>query len=425
MRITQDNRYAEEYRKFTFWMAAGAILSIIFVVVFSYAVIMITAHMTYDATISVKKNMLKENVDNLIAFIDTCAEKFEEQHSDAGEAGLEEAMQDIARDKIYSETHVDGTYMWVQKVLDYEGGDDYAIRLIHPNLSNTEGSYLSTNAVNPDGSRPYEEELEGVKNNGSVFLKYDFKKLDSDEITEKVTYSKLYKRFDWIVCMGVNMDDMDYYQQQALNKMILPQTLILLVSSASWLGILFLMFRAYRKTRGKILEKKNEELSNRLDWDAVSTAGSRIRGQRFLDQAFLDCTNGKKDMLLLMLDVDFFKQFNDNYGHEIGDKVLKSFVEAVKENLDEKDEVFRWGGDEFIAILNEVPKEDQPRLGDEILASIRNIVIPELNGERGITASMGFTYFDPSDETVNDTLKRADAAVYEAKENGRNNWKIK
>ena len=257
-----------------------------------------------------------------------------------------------------------------------------------------------------------------------MYLTYDFKKLDSDEVTKKVTYSRLYERFDWIVCMGVNIDDLEYYQRQARSNMFLPQAVILFLISLSWIGILYLMFKGYRDTKGRVLEQKNKELSSRLDSDAVTGAGSRVRGERLLNQAFDECKDGRENMLLLMLDVDYFKQFNDSYGHEVGDKVLRSFADAVRSNIDGKDELFRWGGDEFIAILYDVKIEDQPKLGDRILDSIRGIVIPELDGEGRITASMGFTYFSESDETLNDTLKRADDAVYAAKDAGRNNWKI-
>ena len=80
---------------------------------------------------------------------------------------------------------------------------------------------------------------------------------------------------------------------------------------------------------------------------------------------------------------------------------------------------------EFIAILRSVPPEVQPALGDRIRASIKGITLPELKGERTISASMGFTYFHESDTGAGDALGRADEAVYEAKHAGRDNWKLK
>ncbi len=416
---------AKEYRRLYTFMAIGAVVSLLFVVLFSRAITHITAWMVYDSTLSVKQTMLKENVENLIGYIDVCADEYLAEHPDASESQLEEEMTAIARRKIYSETHMDGTYMWVQRVLNYDGGDNYAIRLIHPNLSDTEGSYLSTNTVNPNGQRAYEEELKGVRENGSVYLTYDFKKLDSDEVTQKMTYSALYERFDWIVCMGVNVDDLDHYQVQAKEKMAVPQTLTLVINSSVWLILLAVMLRVYTRTRSRMFERKQRELSEKLHRDAVSGAVSRVRGQELLDEAYQRAAAGERDTLLLMLDIDFFKQFNDNYGHDLGDQVLRAFTDAVRSNTRDGDAVIRWGGDEFIAVLHGVPPEAQPALGDRIRASINGIDLPELNGERKISASMGFTYFHEDDAAVNDALTRADEAVYAAKGAGRDNWKLK
>ena len=125
-----------------------------------------------------------------------------------------------------------------------------------------------------------------------------------------------------------------------------------------------------------------------------------------------------------MFDIDHFKTFNDNYGHDLGDKVLKKFVEAVKSAIRKDDYVIRWGGDEFIVILNNVAPKYQPEVADKIINAVRAIQIPELEGRRKVTSSMGFAYFDPSDEDAKSALARADEALYRAKEAGRNNWKI-
>lgn len=414
----------KEYKKYQIYMVIGAAMSVVIIAVFAYVVSLITAQAAYDAALEVKRTMLRENVENTISYIDACANRYVRENPGADKEETEAEMAEIAREKIYSEIHIDGTYMWVQKVLDYNGGDNYAIRLIHPNLSDTEGEYLSTGTLNPAGIKAYEEELNGVRENGSVYLTYDFKKLNTDEVTTKVTYSSLYKRFDWIVCMGVNVDDMAHYQEGAMSRLILPQTLILTLSSLVWLILIFVMFRAYSSKKGRILEDQKRELSDKLYWDAVSGANSRIRGQGLLEEYFARSRSSGRQTLVLMLDVDYFKQFNDNYGHALGDKVLRSFVDAVRENIGNDDIVIRWGGDEFIAVFSDVPAEKQPELGDNILDSIRGISLPEL-GEDHIAASMGFTYIRESDGSIEDALARADEAVYEAKKAGRNNWKLK
>ncbi|MCR4936985.1 MAG: diguanylate cyclase, partial [Lachnospiraceae bacterium] len=412
---------SKEYRRLRLYMLIGAVLSFALVLIFAKVSNVITAKMIYGAVSEVKKTMLKENVENLISYLDVCADNISAQDPDISKAELEEAIRKTAHDKIYSEIHADGTYMWVQKVLDYEGGDGYAIRLIHPNLSDTEGELLSTNTINPDGTRAYEKELEGVKQNGAVYLTYDFKKLNSDEVTQKITYSALYERFDWIVCMGVNVDDLDHYKKNVLREMSIPQMIVVIAGGISWFVLLYAMFNIYGRTKGRLLERKNKELNDLLSWDTVSRANSRLHGQKLLEDALKMAKSGKKQPLVVMLDIDHFKQFNDDHGHELGDKVLSSFVETVRKNISENDAVIRWGGDEFIAILYDVPPEKQPETGDNILASLKQVELPELK-KGAISASMGFTYMSASDTDINMVLERADEAVYEAKENGRACW---
>ncbi len=414
----EKNSRSEQLR-FTSYIVAGLIVSLLLVAIFSYAITLITAKMTYDSTLDVKKSMLKENVDNMISYLDECSAEYMTDHPGASGKELEDAMYEIAYRKIYSETHVDGTYMWVQKVLDYNGGDGYAIRLIHPNLSDTEGTLLSTNTVNPSGVKAYEEELEGVKANGAVFLKYDFKKLNSDEVTEKETYSRLYEPFDWIICMGVNIDDLEHYQDQARRNMWISQALVFAGIFVTWMVLLWLMFNSYRKVSGK----KHQELSEKLDWDMVTGANSRAYGEKALQREFERSKQQGIDTMIVMLDVDYFKQFNDNYGHDLGDLVLKMFVDAVRGVLRDGDSVIRWGGDEFIAVLHGVDVDVAPHLGERIVNAVRSISIPELEGRRKVTTSAGYTFFAFSDESVKDVLERADKAVYEAKESGRDNCK--
>ncbi len=122
----------------------------------------------------------------------------------------EQVKEHIAKE-IHDSTYSENSYIWVNEVLNYEGGDDYAIRRIHPNLRDTVGTKLSTNMTDVKGTTPYKTELEGVKQHGELFFTYYFKKMGSETISEKLTYAKLYKDFDWIVAMGIHLDDMNGY----------------------------------------------------------------------------------------------------------------------------------------------------------------------------------------------------------------------
>lgn len=402
----------------------GILISVVLITAFSWIVSDISAKMTYEAALSVKKNMLYEYVNNFIIYLDGECDQYLAAHPDADETELEDAMLEIARKRIYEEKHFDGAYMWIQKVLDYNGGDNYAIRLVHPNLSDTEGCYLSTNEVNQMGMKAYEIELQGIVADGEIYQNYAFKKLESDEVTEKVTYAKLYEPFDWIICMGVNLDDVEHYKFTAHDNVFKYQVITLCLVVFSWMILLFLFLIVYRRIGIKEYEQKNRELKDKLNWDALTGANSRLYGDRLLEREFNEFKEGKKDTLILMMDVDYFKQFNDGYGHEVGDKVLKEFVAAVHRCTRSTDKIIRWGGDEFIVILQHVSEELLPDIGDKIIESVRSIRIEGLPGDVKITSSMGFAFFSEDDETYKDTLARADEALYRAKDAGRNNWKV-
>ncbi len=415
------NLAKQEYRRYVLITAGGIVVSLFIILTLFYAVTRFSARLTYNAVLNMKKDMLKENVDNFISFMD--AELNEKKGLDKdGEADY---AYEVAYRKIYSETHDDGTYMWIQKVLDYDGGDDYAIRLIHPNLKDTEGTLLSTNVVNEMGMKAYEEELNGVKENGSTYLRYAFKKLNSDSVSEKITYSCLYKRLDWIVCMGVNIDDLEMYRKEAFEDLKIYQITLLFIVMLAWTLFFSIMSYGYRKTKIGSYENKNKELMDKLEFDVLTGARSRILGEALLEKAYDSFKAGERNILLLMLDVDYFKQFNDGYGHELGDKVLKMFVEAIHSVIRSEDAIIRWGGDEFVVVFKNVPREYQAETADRIINSIRNIRVEELEKDKkGITASMGFAYFEKDDPDAKTALSRADEALYRAKEAGRNNWKI-
>ncbi len=421
-KLMKSEKTNDFIRSVTF-IIVGLLISILLVTVFSVVVTDISAAMTYDTTMAVKKNMLNEYVNNMIIYIEDERDSYLSQHPDASEDEIEKEMTALARKRIYEEQHADGAYMWIQKVLDYNGGDNYAIRLIHPNLSDTEGCYLSTNEVNQMGMKAYEIELNGVRSDGEIYQNYAFKKLNSDEVTEKVTYAKLYKPFDWIICMGVNLDDIEHYRLRAQEGMRTYQTMILSAIAVTWLCMLLMLFYLYRKAGLKEFEKKNMELRNKLNRDVLTGAGSRAYGERLLHEEYDAFREGKRDTLIMIMDVDYFKQFNDGFGHEVGDMVLREFVNAVRDCTRATDSIIRWGGDEFVVILQSVSEKIMAPIADKILDSVRSIRIEGLDESMRITSSVGITYFAEGDEDFKSTFARADEALYKVKEAGRNNWK--
>lgn len=121
-----------------------------------------------------------------------------------------------------------------------------------------------------------------------------------------------------------------------------------------------------------------------------------------------------------MLDIDFFKKVNDNYGHDIGDKVLVSLAKVCKKTIRKTDLLARFGGEEFCFLF---PETDLVS-GTLVAEKIRNIV-SELEFYAGentfsITVSIGISEFLDVNDTIDTMIKRSDNALYEAKQNGRN-----
>ena len=123
-----------------------------------------------------------------------------------------------------------------------------------------------------------------------------------------------------------------------------------------------------------------------------------------------------RNMTVVMFDIDFFKQVNDDFGHAAGDQVLQQLVATVQKVLRESDYFFRWGGDEFLVLAPETGVQESLILAERL----RIAVAGQQFGEVGeVTISIGFGQYIKG-EDIDALLKRADDALYEAKHSGRN-----
>lgn len=172
----------------------------------------------YNNTLELKKETYRNAVYDLMNLIDISREHVKEAHPDWTEAEIKNEVTIILREYIYAMDEADESYMWVQEIVNYKGGDDYAFRVIHPNLKETEGRKLSTNTTDGAGNFPYREELEGINKEGEVFLTYRFKELGSDKMSFKVTFSALYPDYNWIISRGVKLPAIEMTAQNMGEK---------------------------------------------------------------------------------------------------------------------------------------------------------------------------------------------------------------
>ena len=126
----------------------------------------------------------------------------------------------------------------------------------------------------------------------------------------------------------------------------------------------------------------------------------------------------QSDFSLLLIDVDYFKNVNDSYGHIVGDQVLKTIASSIKGAIRRSDEVFRYGGEEFVVLLSNTRIEGARFIAERIRREIKELAIKSTNEVIQVTASIGVSATNATEKT-NQILALADTALYEAKANGR------
>jgi len=130
-----------------------------------------------------------------------------------------------------------------------------------------------------------------------------------------------------------------------------------------------------------------------------------------------------RHLSLVMMDIDFFKHYNDTNGHAMGDLLLKELATLLKESVRETDMIARFGGEEFVLMLPETPRQVAFKLADNIRLNVKNHVFPmeEKQPHKDLTLSMGVASFPSKNVLTPDTLiEKADQALYKAKKQGRN-----
>ncbi len=314
-----------------------------------------------------------------------------------------------------------GSYIWVYEVLNYDGGENYAITRINTKMPQTEGTYLSTSFRDGIGNRPYLTELHGLKTSGELFVPHYYKDRKSGKVTEETSYAKLYKEFNWVVAMGMHYDEMEEYiastNAKALNlarSKTQNMLAVLIVFMLAFIVVMLLWEKlSYKQSKA--------QMEAEINIDSLTIAKSRKFGISYLEQAFKKYTRDSSlNIALIVFDVDNFKKINDVYGHVGGDGVLKEIVLAANATIRSTDILFRLGGDEFVAVFNGVSERDADTCALKVLNAVSSLKYMINDEELALSISVGLARFLESDTEYLDSLKRADKAMYISKENGGN-----
>jgi len=164
------------------------------------------------------------------------------------------------------------------------------------------------------------------------------------------------------------------------------------------------------------LEKRNKELEFLSVHDPLTEVFTRRyffdRLQNELDNA----SDTEENFHVLMIDLDFFKRVNDEYGHLYGDDVLRSVACEIRNNIRDYDVLARYGGEEFVVLVGHSPGEVGYEVAENIRINVGNI---KYKHNKPVTVSIGVA-INNSEDSVESIIQRADEKLYEAKKNGRN-----
>jgi len=190
--------------------------------------------------------------------------------------------------------------------------------------------------------------------------------------------------------------------------------------------------RIYACLRTKALQdelrEKNRQLEIMLErvelmaiTDSLTELFNRRRFEVVLEKEFLRSRRYRTPLSCLMIDVDHFKRLNDEYGHRVGDEVLKEIAAEIRNGIRDVDTAARWGGEEFVVLLPETPVEKAREPALRLVRKIAGHRFRELPPERSVTVSVGLAGVPrPDIETAEKFIGAADVALFEAKREGRN-----
>lgn len=152
--------------------------------------------------------------------------------------------------------------------------------------------------------------------------------------------------------------------------------------------------------------------------DALTGIGNRAAMTTCLERELKLSQRHQQSFSILIVDIDFFKRINDSYGHSTGDEVLKSVAETLQLELRETDQIFRFGGEEFVALLNNTNLANAHITAERLRKRIACTPVPA-NSTIEVTISIGISEAGDND-TPESLFQRADEALYTAKHKGRN-----
>ncbi len=193
-------------------------------------------------------------------------------------------------------------------------------------------------------------------------------------------------------------------------------------SSIIYLILTFAMYyyESSQQMLFKYIQQEKEKYEHASKHDALTGLSNRTDIMEKMEEEQERCLRKGSLFTLIMCDIDHFKRINDNFGHDSGDYVLKMIASLFKDQVRGIDCPSRWGGEEFLIMLVETDLEGGQQVAERIRKRIENMVFKYKDTKMPVTMTFGLSMYRGKDDNIEDCIKRADSALYEGKNQGRN-----
>ena len=184
------------------------------------------------------------------------------------------------------------------------------------------------------------------------------------------------------------------------------------------------MMQKQLESANEELESSNKELQRLSSLDGLTGVANRRQFDETLDREWQRAIRANMPLSLIFADIDYFKRYNDHYGHQAGDDTLRKVADALKTTVHRPaDLVSRYGGEEFVMVLPDTTLDGAVAVANKVLNGVRDLNVPHENAEDNdrVTLSIGVATLNPRESEKPEVLvEAADKALYRAKEDGRN-----
>ena len=298
------------------------------------------------------------------------------------------------------------------------------LRYVNDIMIGVMGVQYSTIAIFDDQNSCLKVHTTNIKDNDVLFSL--FSNINSNDIADTLNSGKP------LINNLVRPGQYPFTSRREVNSLICAP----LISKTKKLGVVIIehkLHNAFGEDKIRLMEiicqqvsiaMENAELYQKMhelaitDW--LTGVYNRVYFEEVLSKELNSSRENNFQLCVSILDIDLFKRINDTFGHVFGDQVIKEISETVRESLGYTDIIARYGGEEFIILMPETSFEQAYAKLDALRIKIENTVIRDDDDSVSVTASFGVSCYPLNSTSEKELLKHADAALYQAKDAGRN-----